>query len=126
MTHEYSNPQVVLEHLKPASLAYLPVSEAYIYKGSYTTQVRTQDAWCVAMSRHPPCLPCGPWSEPGQDEKERLNMDDCMMCPLLGSECLKVDCEWYATDFNGTCAMCSIAQSLKEISLVLNETEEDG
>ena len=53
-------------------------------------------------------------------------MDDCMMCPLLGSECLKVDCMWYATDSNATCAMCSIAQSLKEISMSLNETEEDG
>jgi hypothetical protein len=54
-------------------------------------------------------------------------MDDGKtMCPLLGCECLKVDCMWYATDFNATCAMCSIAQSLKEISLVLNETEEDG
>lgn len=58
-----------------------------------------------------------------RDEK----MDDGKtMCPLLGCECLKVDCMWYATDFNATCAMCSIAQSLKEISLVLNETEEDG
>lgn len=37
------------------------------------------------------------------------------MCPLLGNDCIRGRCAWYATDAEGTCAMYSVAGSLRNL-----------